>query len=157
MIHKDRFPVKNSPNAVVFDIDGTLAENIHHIISTRHGKENWRKFYDKTIDDKVIEPTANIMRQYYWTSPYNVLICTGRPEYTRMVTEDWLNKHSLYHNGLYMVPDGIWKPDYITKAKLADKILNKYDVLFVFDDKPSVIDMWRNKGVYVFQCKGDVD
>ena len=31
-------------------------------------------------------------------------------------------------------------------------ILNKYNILCVFDDRKSVVEMWKKLGLYVFDC-----
>jgi hypothetical protein len=48
--------------------------------------------------------------------------------------------------------------DAIIKSEIADEIEKEYNILCVFDDRKRVVDMWINRGIFVFdvgQGKGD--
>jgi hypothetical protein len=50
------------------------------------------------------------------------------------------------------------RDDAIVKGELADQIEKDYKIFAVFDDRKRVIDMWVNRGIFVFdvgQGKGD--
>ena len=43
-----------------------------------------------------------------------------------------------------------YKPDYVSKSNLYQKVLaDGYKPVMVFDDRPSVIRMWRERGLLV--------
>jgi hypothetical protein len=100
---------------------------------------------------------------------YEIIFCSGRPERTRADTEEWLADNRFrrdigrapypnytYYNGLYMRKDGDYRRDDIVKQEILDAHINKDSVLFVLDDRQSVVDMWRRNGVTCFQvAKGD--
>jgi len=51
---------------------------------------------------------------------------------------------------LYMRANKDYNPDTVTKANLYNKVLaDGYKPVLVFDDRPSVIRMWRDKGLLV--------
>jgi hypothetical protein len=73
-----------------------------------------------------------------------------------------------YDNILFMRPDDDYRPDAEVKSELFDKIVNTWTFLFngergtsfsdtiIFDDRQSVVDMWRSRGLTCFQvAKGD--
>jgi len=48
------------------------------------------------------------------------------------------------------------RPDDIVKKDIYDKyIKDKYHVVCVFDDRKRVLQMWKNEGLYVFDCSQD--
>jgi hypothetical protein len=54
------------------------------------------------------------------------------------------------YNGLLMRKCGDHRDDAIVKGELADQIEKDYNIFAVFDDRQRVIDMWVNRGVFVF-------
>lgn len=51
---------------------------------------------------------------------------------------------------LYMRANKDYKPDYVSKSNLYQKVLaDGYKPVMVFDDRPSVIRMWRERGLLV--------
>jgi hypothetical protein len=50
------------------------------------------------------------------------------------------------------------RDDSVVKGEIADEIQKTYNILGVFDDRKRVVDMWSNRGIFVFdvgQGKGD--
>ena len=146
---------KKKPSAYVFDIDNTLANNKHRVHHILGEKKDWDAFYEDSLDDEIIEATYKILRSIF--QDFHIILCTGRHEKNREITEKWLEEKHIPFAELYMRPNDDRRKDYIVKADLADQILEKYDVIAVFEDKPKVCDMWRDKGVFVFEIKGDKD
>ena len=44
------------------------------------------------------------------------------------------------------------RSDVDVKREILQKIREQYDVSFVFDDRRSVVQMWREEGLVCFQC-----
>ena len=147
----------NRPRCVVFDMDNTLANNMHRVHFVTNGNKEWDKFYENSLEDKEILPTVMIARQFFDNPNIEVVICTGRHIKNQKITHQWLIDHLIYYNELHMRPNNDSRKDFECKADLADIILDKYDVIAVFEDKPLVCQMWRDKGCFVFEVKGDVD
>ena len=52
-----------------------------------------------------------------------------------------------------MRPHDDFRKDDVIKAEIYEKeILPYYHVLFVVEDRKSVVEMWREKGVVCLQC-----
>jgi predicted kinase len=138
---------KNIPWACIFDIDGTLSNS------------SQRKIFDfkECINDKVIGPVAYILKAivtHKWGIA--VIIVSGREEICRKETEEWLRKNNIYYTHLYMRKEKDYRDDTIVKKEIYDEyIKDNYNIDFVVDDRPSVIQMWIDMGLYVFNCNQD--
>ena len=81
------------PKAIIFDIDGTLADVEHrrHFVDGSMGKKDFNKFYEAMGDDGVHADIAELLFMYQ-EKGYKIIICTGRPEQYREITEKWLSE-----------------------------------------------------------------
>jgi uncharacterized HAD superfamily protein len=137
-------------SAVICDIDGTLADNSHrkHWVDTK--PKNWNA-YNKTMNlDKPIDQVIHAITCISLSTP--IIICTGREEIYRDVTEAWLEDRDIRYNALYMRKAKDYRDDAIVKSEMLDEILKTRDVIAVFDDRTKVVDMWRSRGLFVFDC-----
>lgn len=71
----------------------------------------------------------------------------------------WITQHVNPESDwyLHMRKAGDGRRDSIVKAEMFDSdIATNFNVLGVFDDRQQVVDMWRDKGLTVFQvAEGD--
>lgn len=128
-------------DAIICDIDGTLA----HMVD--------RSPYDPSLyhTDTVDECIREIVSRYR-TSGIKILICSGRDDTYQGVTQDWLHKNGVLYDKLFMRPAGDKTDDALVKKALYDtRIKDKYNVLFVLDDRNRVVDMWRSLGLKCLQ------
>lgn len=136
---------------VVFDLDGTLALNEHrqHFVQGRPvGEKDWRGFFaacDKDVPNSPIIRTLLAL----WTIGERVEIWSGRSAEVNDKTEKWLSE-----NGLVMVPrkmraEGDHTPDHDLKASWLREANQQPDL--VFDDRASVVAMWRAQGIVCAQ------
>ena len=127
------------PNCIICDIDGTLADG------------NWRNPYDREHVDKdlIVDQVKFIVNNY---AEYGeVVITTWRMEQARKMTEARLKKHSINYSKLFMRKDeDLTKDSKIKQAMYEDNLKWKYNVEFVIDDRPQVVDMRRSLGLFVF-------
>jgi predicted kinase len=143
--------------AVIFDIDGTLSDPTHRLEHVR--KKDWKTFFSLMADDPVHKPVRwllNAVRDQMITE-VEILLVSGRPEDYRKQTESWLKTHEISYEELFMRPSGDHRADFIVKSQILDKILETYEILFVVDDRNSVVQMWRERGLTCFQCRRDDD
>ena len=136
------------PDCVVVDIDGTIADN------------NWRSPYDQTkvLEDKPIRETISIiktLRNMWWI---RIVITTGRMDNCREDTLKRLEINEVPCNELLMrKTDDVRKDSIIKREMYEENIKGKYNVKFVFDDRPQVVRQRRELGLFVFDCnQGDV-
>ena len=83
---------------------------------------------------------------------YVIILCSGRGEETRAVTEQWLQDNNLLYQKLYMRPAKDYRPDYVIKLELLEQIRKDYGEPYMwFDDRNQVVDAIRAAGVRVCQ------
>lgn len=138
-------------NVILCDIDGTIADLSHRLHFIKNGNKDWDNFFDACDKDIPILPVIDLIENFN----YDTIFVTGRPEKVRQKTYEWLYKKAgipVYSDSLYMRKDGDYRPDAVVKAEILEEIVkNGNNILFVIDDRPSVISMWREKGLFVFQ------
>jgi len=78
---------------------------------------------------------------------------TGRSDEVRRETKDWLRKY-VSVDGLFMRKAGDHRKDSVVKGELLDSLKARYSearIIAVFEDRKQVVDMYRAKGLRVFQ------
>lgn len=134
----------NLPWAIMFDLDGTLAD-----MGTRN-PFNWKA----CINDKPREAVtflAKLVRDY--EGQCDIIFMSGRDEVCRPETAAWIKRElNITPDHLYMRPEGDNRKDNIIKSELFDAhIRGRFNVHFVVDDRKQVVDMWRELGLDCFQ------
>lgn len=140
--------------AVIFDIDGTLANCNHrrHFVDGTDGAKDFDAFYD-AIEHDTINDKIHQMCNMYFMNDWHIIICTGRPEKYRAITEQWLSSHGVFYKELMMRHDERrFDPDYLVKQDMLNEIRKVRDVHFACDDRNQVVEMWRSNGVLCLQC-----
>lgn len=143
--------------AIIVDLDGTIADlshRLHHI--NGRGPKNWDAFFAKVSHDAPIHQTMDTVAAYLGLYEHVTLFfVSGRREESREDTRRWLADqgwpaHS--YEALLMRPSGDFRADWIIKEEILDGILGQgYEIVAVFDDRPSVVQMWKRRGLHVFQ------
>lgn len=132
------------PNAVLFDIDGTLAH-----MQGKRGTFDWDKVYVDVVDEKVRETL-----RAYKKSGYTIIVVTGRDGMSKNLTAEWLRDNKIEFDILHTKPENDFRKDTITKIEIFnEKIRPFYNVLAAYDDRKKVVDMWRNLGVKCYQVE----
>lgn len=135
------------PLAIIVDIDGVLALNDH------------RSYYDYSENvkkDKCNEVIYAVLQAFNLTYNVNIILVSGRKSVCRESTIEWLFDNEIPYNNLYMRKAEDNRPDDVIKKEIYDEhIKGKYSVICVFDDRKRVLRMWKNEGLYVFDCSQD--
>ena len=144
------------PNVYLCDLDGTLCNVSHRRQYVATKPKNWDAWNAGLVNDKPNLAVLGIITSltYY----YPLIFVSGRSDDYRKQTEEWLEKYDISYNDLYMRKYKDHRDDAIVKGEIADEIEKEYNILGVFDDRKKVIDMWINRGIFVFdvgQGKGD--
>jgi uncharacterized HAD superfamily protein len=135
---------------VVFDIDGTLANADHRMHWVSSKPKNWAACDAAIPQDTIHTDIAWILD--FLPLDTRIILCTGRSEKVREVTEVWLRDNHIEYNALYMRPTGDFRKDYIVKVELLQQIINDYDKPYLwFDDRQQVVDAIRAEGIRVLQ------
>lgn len=142
--------------AIIVDIDGTVANLTHRRHFVEGKPRNWPAFFAAAVDDTPIEPVIKMVKSAKLAGA-DIVFCSGRPEDTREVTEAWLRdvagfKGDFAFDALFMRKAGDFRADDIVKEELLDQILEAgFDPQIVFDDRQRVVDMWRRRGLICAQ------
>lgn len=140
---------------IIFDIDGTIADLTHrrHFVASK--PKNWDAFFAGIADDKPITPVISVLNCLF--AKNFIILCTGRGEEYREQTVQWLDRHGVEYDALYMRPAGDYRPDDIIKEELLDQMIAEgHKPQLVFDDRKRVVDMWRRRGIICAQvAEGD--
>jgi len=156
--------------AVIFDLDGTLANLEHRLHHIKNGNRRWDKFHEECVNDTPIMPIVELNRllalnklvsstkkeewriRNYESALPQIIIVSGRSDIVREETEKWLNAHCVNYNRLIMRPHGDYTPDDILKERILDQLLAEgHEILFTVDDRQRVVDMWRRRGLVCLQ------
>lgn len=139
---------------VIFDIDGTLSDPTHRLHHVTGDNRDWDAFFAAVGDDPVHEPIVDLLR-IITNANEGVILCSGRPEAYRITTKNWLrNVCIFYYLNLYMRADGDHRADHIVKAGMLARMREDgYEPWLVIDDRPSVVEMWREAGLTCLQCR----
>lgn len=139
-------------DAVIFDLDGTLANIDHrrHLLNLE--KKHWSLFFDSMIKDTPNEWCKKLINTYH-SLGYVVLIVSGRPDNYLRVTAQWLEENKIKYDYLYLRKEGDYRKDCEVKKEIYEKyIKDHFNVEFVVDDRSQVVQVWRDMGLICLQC-----
>jgi predicted kinase len=141
------------PNApwVFFDMDGTTASHL------RVNGTLIRNPYDesKVLLDEPVEVVCEWLRTLY--PFFNLCAVSGRHDKCGDDTCDWLDGHAVPFDHILMRRTGDNRPDTEIKQEILDEFdakFGKENIAFVLDDRPGVVQMWRDNGVKVYPVRG---
>ena len=141
-------------NVILCDLDGTIANITHRlpcIFPPEGQRKDWEAFHAGCVNDtpytdviEVVEALMDGTRKLYFLS--------GRNDTVREQTVKWIDTHVWAKYTLCMRKAEDRRPDHIIKLEMVQQLgLTPEDVLCIFDDRQSVVDMWRANGFRVLQ------
>ena len=143
--------------AIIVDIDGTLADHSHRLHYVQGEKKQWDLFFDDMSNDSINEWCHELINSLK-SSGYQILLVSGRPRDYEETTVAWLKKYKVEYDDLFCRKAGDYRSDSIVKKEIyQENISEKYEILFVVDDRFSVIKMWRELGLICLDCKYNLD
>lgn len=137
---------------IIVDLDGTLADvrhRLHHI--NVKGRKDWDRFFDAMPEDPVNEWCLTLVKAMA-KEGYRIAIVSGRPDTHLSQVREWLARYEVPHDDLYLRSGGDRRPDTVVKREILHRYFSKDDILFVTDDRTSVVAMWRSEGLVCLQC-----
>ncbi len=132
--------------AVIFDVDGVLADpsgRQHHLAGLRR---DWDAFFAECGEDPIVPEVARLLELL--APELVVVLLTARPERVRATTLDWLESHGLRYDLLIMRHDGDGRPARdLKRAETLQLAAHGYDVRLAVEDDPSNLEMFDSEGV----------
>ena len=134
---------------VVFDLDGTLADDSSRSHFMRQHPKDYDSYHDAGKYDEAIWPVLATMHALAEVGGHRIEIWTGRPEKYRHQTLVWLEQRGVYYDRLRMRPDGDFRSTQECKGEWMEE--NKPDL--VFDDRTQAVKFWRDNGIVCLQVQ----
>lgn len=136
---------------VVFDLDGTLADIGHRVHHVRNGNRNYDAFFAACVDDLPNGPVIAALNAH-WDAGHRVEIWSARSDKVRTETVAWLISQKIDPRLLVnMRPAGDTTRDVELKRSWLHALHPDERPDVVYDDRQSVVDMWRAEGLSCFQ------
>lgn len=133
------------PSCVIFDIDGTLA-----CIGDRSPYDGKSCAVDLP-NESVIRLLHLIQSSEAYVSP-KIILFSGRNGDSEPETRQWLDDQDIIVYELHMRKPGDARKDSIIKREMFNQFIkDKYNVLFIVDDRDQVVEMWRSMGITCLQ------
>ncbi len=135
--------------------------NVEHRVHFVNGTTYDQKSFEARI--KYDQPIAEMVALFHTLAEKKdnrIIFCTGRRETTRTdtqlqidkLTEDLVRKNSKLRFPIYMRANDDIRPDPEVKSDLYDQMLaDGFKPLLIFEDRASVVKMWRSKGIRCLQ------
>lgn len=148
--------IEGLPDAVIVDIDGTVA----HMIPGGRSPYDYSRVSEDTVDEQIRWLVNELYFLRHSVNGPRILFVSGRDDVSRVSTHGWLDDKGIYFDHLWMRPTGAVDnhgnklPDYLVKSDLFDThIRGQYNVRFVLDDRNQVVDFWRSIGLKCLQVQ----
>jgi len=131
--------------AIIVDLDGTLVEMEHRVPLIKQNPPDWKNFMEQIPADKVNHWCHELLKAFS-SREYKIIIITGRGERCDGLSKQWLNDHNIKYDEYYSRKSKDRRDDAQVKKEIyLEQIKNRFDVLFVLDDRLSVVKMWRDE------------
>lgn len=133
-------------DAIIIDLDGTYA------LFNDRSPYDAAKCESDTVNE-VVRLIANAIRTYKDNQRIPaIILVSGRMDTSQSQTENWLSKNSVYYTELFMRKEGDFRKDVTIKTEIYEEhIRDKYNVLFVLDDRNQTVKGWRDLGLQCLQ------
>lgn len=141
----------SKPNAVIFDLDGCLAdvtEYRHHVVKSHpnfSGKKNFDAFHSESIDAPRIENICHLAKSL--SNSNAILIVTARKNRWMFETLEWLDSNEIPYLEVYMRPDSDGRKAEDVKLDILNNIKSRYNVILAVDDSPYNVQMFIKNGI----------
>ena len=115
----------------VFDIDGVVADvrhRLHHLDPPR----SWRRFFAAAGADGLLPEGARLVAEL--AAEHDVVWLTGRPDWLRDITAEWLARHDLPGSELHLRPSGDYRPARLYKRDVLRRLAPRGIAAFIDDD-----------------------
>ena len=123
------------PVLAVFDIDGVVADVRHRLHHLR--RQRWHRFFAEADADPLLPQGAALVADL--AGQHEIVWLTGRPEWLRDTTADWLERNDLPGTELHMRGEHDYRPARLFKLSVLAR-LRPRGVGALIDDDGEVID-----------------
>lgn len=146
----------NRQTAVIVDMDGTLCD-VSTALHLQAVPDGFAAFHEacrrcpphRAVVDWCID---------HHSRGHQLLVVTGRDEWSRAWTTEWLSEHlPVPAGGIYMRRDEDFRSNLEIKREIHGDLALTYDIHAAIDDDPEIIGLWQEVGIPVAMVlDGDV-
>lgn len=138
-------PVETGP-AVVFDVDGVLADAAGRQHFLDGPKRDWDGFFAASAEDPLISEVADLLDVL--NEAMTVLLLTARPMSNQVGTLNWLDRYGLRWDLLVMREDVNWGASREFKRRSVAEFRHYgFDLKLAFEDDRRNVSMFHEMGV----------
>lgn len=148
---------------IIIDVDGTISKIDHRLYLIKKTPKDWVGFYDAAKEDEPLMDNIKMIKDDLEKLGALPVFVTGRSDVIRDSTTDWIYKHFFeipstgFIRRLYMRKEGDHREDVEVKKEIYDTHFLFDDVLRVYEDRPSVIRMYKDLGLDVVDLGPGID
>ena len=143
-------PFDPTDHTIIFDLDGTLADNRHRDNLIEGDNKRWDKYFEMCFKDEPYKDVIQMCNLFYEIG-FHVVILSGRSDRVKDKTVAWLEQNKVSYSELHMRKDSDHRPDTIVKKQIMDRHFNNVKIFAIFDDRDCVVKMWRDNGYRCYQ------
>lgn len=139
---------------VLVDIDGVLADSRwrkHLEPAARDG--DWQRHWAAIPGDAPVAQVIAVVQALH-AQGHEIRIVSARGEFSRVWTCDWLAKHEIVAESVWLRPVGCLDSDHECKRKIVEQWDRLPDL--VIEDTPANADMFRKMGCKVLLVQHEV-
>jgi hypothetical protein len=98
---------------------------------------DWRSFFAAARHDTLLQQGHDVVTAL--AEVCEITYLSGRPEFIRHDTQEWLTRHHLPAGALHLRPRGDFRPARVFKVDVLRRLARRAPVSVVVDDDPDVI------------------
>jgi phosphoglycolate phosphatase-like HAD superfamily hydrolase len=136
----------------IFDMDGTLSDHYHRLHLVIQRPADFEAYHTLAPKDRPIAWVADEARKFKETGA-QVVIVTNRPQRFYDQTAQWLKKHGIPFDAIFMRKrEKDHRRTEVVKAELVEDVKKDYvgyEIVAVFEDRPKVLEKFRAMGLPV--------
>ncbi len=128
----------------VIDVDGVVADVRHRLHHLRHRPPRWGRFFEAAGEDELLVTGARLVRDL--ARVHEIVWLSGRPEYLRELTREWLTGHGLPADRIELRAWADHRPAATVKLDRLRQLAQHATVAAAVDDDPDVIAAFTRAG-----------
>lgn len=134
------------PDAVIFDMDGTLVDvrGVRHYVTGEH--RDFDSFH-RASSFCPPNPKVAALAHSVHEQGMAVVVVTARKHCYRDLSVGWLHKYGVPFDAVFTRPAGDDRPDYQVKRDIQAAVRERFNVLAAVDDNPQVLALWDEVGI----------
>ncbi len=134
----------------VFDLDGTICDVRHRRQYVATKPRNWDAWNAGLVNDTPNVSVQKVFQALRNDQDIELIIVSGRSDDYKEQTIKWLTDNEIFYDKIYMRKYKDHRDDAVVKGEIADEIEKTHQILGVFDDRQRVVNMWIERGIWVF-------